>query len=191
MSSVVERIEEIQKNDRLKQPRGGYLKPSLFTKVQLNNEEQLYDEENISSALIGTVVDYLTRYVYSSQFCVKREDDDYVECGMKIFDDVFGSVFIAAKIAEKIMKKDYTESTDSISAKFCQMTVFSNPISELTDEFIILTTKFISLDAFRRNPMSAILSAKIDEINPDYKTIHNIRVMVERSIDFFNYIIYH
>lgn len=56
MPSVTQRIKEI------KQPHGGYLKPSDFEEIQLNDDNKL-GEENISSGLVGLVVDYMTRYV--------------------------------------------------------------------------------------------------------------------------------
>ena len=52
MSSVTKQI---------KQPRGGYIKPSQFQKIVFNDKLTLY-EENLNSSIIGMVVDYLTRF---------------------------------------------------------------------------------------------------------------------------------
>ena len=54
MASVTQRIKQI------KQPRGGYLKPSGFEKKEFIDNEIL-KEENIHSSLVGLAVDYLTR----------------------------------------------------------------------------------------------------------------------------------
>ena len=56
MSSVTQRIKEI------KQPHGGYIKPSEFEKIQFEDGNKL-TEENIHSSLVGLVVDYMTRYI--------------------------------------------------------------------------------------------------------------------------------
>ena len=56
MSSVTQRIREI------KQPRGGYIKPSDFEKVEFSDGNEL-KEENIHSSLVGLAVDYMTRFV--------------------------------------------------------------------------------------------------------------------------------
>lgn len=55
MVSVTQRINEI------KQPRGGYLKPSSFDVSQLPYQEELAPQENIHASLVGLAVDYLTR----------------------------------------------------------------------------------------------------------------------------------
>lgn len=54
MASVTQRIKQI------KQPYGGYLKPSVFEEIRLNDGKEL-GEENIHSSLVGLAVDYLTR----------------------------------------------------------------------------------------------------------------------------------
>ncbi|MBT1162179.1 hypothetical protein JS541_10085 [Bifidobacterium sp. SO1] len=46
-----------------KQPYGGFLKPSSFERVQLQDENSLFPVENVSPSLVGLTVDYLTRYM--------------------------------------------------------------------------------------------------------------------------------
>lgn len=55
MVSVTQRIQVI------KQPKGGYLKPSSFEVVSLPYDEELAPAENIHASLVGLAVDYLTR----------------------------------------------------------------------------------------------------------------------------------
>lgn len=55
MSFVTKRISEI------KQPRGGYIKPSQFEVKAIDDGEKLFENENIHSTVIGMAVDYLTR----------------------------------------------------------------------------------------------------------------------------------
>ncbi|MBR6332151.1 MAG: hypothetical protein IKR78_03345, partial [Dehalococcoidales bacterium] len=57
MGSVTARIKEI------KQPRGGYIKPSSMNVIAINDNKQLNEEENVHSSIIGMVVDYMTRFL--------------------------------------------------------------------------------------------------------------------------------
>ncbi|AOY18380.1 MULTISPECIES: hypothetical protein [unclassified Bacillus cereus group] len=56
MVSVTQRLSKV------KQPRGGYIKPKDFNTIELNDGIDLYEEENIHSTLIGLAVDYLARF---------------------------------------------------------------------------------------------------------------------------------
>ena len=56
--SVTQRIKQI------KQPRGGYIPPKMFKAVYLGDGiDALNPEENVSPILIGTAVDYMTRFM--------------------------------------------------------------------------------------------------------------------------------
>ena len=63
----------------IKQPRGGYLKPKDFSVVQLDGgtADDLNPQENVSPALVGMAVDYLTRSVTgsaaSAAFMISRQ----------------------------------------------------------------------------------------------------------------------
>ena len=57
MSSVTQRIKEI------KQPRGGYIKPSQFKLQKIDDEKILNEQENVHASVIGMAVDYLTRSI--------------------------------------------------------------------------------------------------------------------------------
>ena len=56
MSSVTGRIKEI------KQPYGGYIKPSQFEEI-VYNDGKVLGEENVHASVIGMAVDYLTRFM--------------------------------------------------------------------------------------------------------------------------------
>lgn len=56
MVSVTKRIKMI------KQPRGGYIHPKSMNITDLPKTHELYSKENINPGLVGTVVDYLTRF---------------------------------------------------------------------------------------------------------------------------------
>lgn len=47
----------------VKQPRGGYIKPSSMNVIVRNDNIELYEDENVSPSIVGTVVDYMTRFL--------------------------------------------------------------------------------------------------------------------------------
>ena len=57
MVSVTQRIEQI------KQLRGGYLPVKVFTVTTLDDGQVLNPEESIAASLVGTAVDYLSRFM--------------------------------------------------------------------------------------------------------------------------------
>lgn len=57
MVSVTNRIKTV------KQPRGGYIHPKLLEVIDLQQENDLFEQENINAGVVGTVVDYLTRFM--------------------------------------------------------------------------------------------------------------------------------
>lgn len=57
MASVTGRISAI------KQPRGGYIKPSEFDAIIIDDGIVLNAEENVHGSVIGMAVDYLTRFI--------------------------------------------------------------------------------------------------------------------------------
>lgn len=153
MSTVTQRIKEV------KQPRGGYIKPSQMKSVQLNDNKQLNEDENIHPALIGLVVDYLTRYM---------ESKDKVN-SFRI--SLIGA--IAAK------------SFGMAEAEYAAQFLLDN-IKGLDNISIAAACKICTFDVWYRNPAAAFQAKNYKDIEPDMPTIENIRTMVNRSIDFYN-----
>lgn len=154
MASVTQRIKMI------KQPRGGYIKPSMFKTINLDSSKQLNDEENISPAIIGMTVDYLTRFMEGTS---KENAFRISLIGASIAtNSVFGNPD-ALKISEKLLKN----------------------IKGLDNKSIINACKLVTFDVWFRNPIAAMTSKGYMEIKPDIKTIQNIKIMVERSISFW------
>ena len=52
-----------QRAKTYKQPRGGFVNPKSFEEFEIFKFEELYEEENISPSIVGTVVDYMTRFL--------------------------------------------------------------------------------------------------------------------------------
>ena len=153
MYSVTSRIKDV------KQPRGGYIKPSVFEVTKLDNEKTLNDSENIHASIIGTVVDYLTRFVMGADVT-----DAFKISIMGVYSAVQSGMITAVQEAA----------------------MYLDNIHGLDDESIINACKMVTFDVWYRNPMSALVAKSASIINPDNATIENIKIMVERSIKFFD-----
>ncbi len=148
-----------QRIKEIKQPRGGYINISEFEIKTFNDGKTLNEEENIHASVIGMVVDYMTRYTMGTE---KKE-------AFKI--SIMGSV-CAEKLGNKNAIKEFKEYFDKIN--------------DLDNESIINACKVVTYDVWYRNPMAAPLAKGPADINPDMKTIENIKVLINRSIDFWN-----
>lgn len=153
MSSVTGIIKEV------KQPRGGYLKPSSFNVHKIEDNKILNEHENIHATIIGTAVDYLTRFMMGT--------------------DVVEAFKISCRGAYLAKNRFKQEKSLDIASEL----VFN--IKGLDDDSIINACKLVTFDVWYRNPMSAFMAKGVDEINPDKDTIENIRIMVERSVEFW------
>ena len=152
MSSVTNRIKEI------KQPRGGYIKPSSMRIIELNDGKNLNEEENVHSSIIGMAVDYMTRFLMGSNIT-----------------EAFKISIIGSKAAEFLGKKDYVKKLKEILKK----------INGLDDTSIANACKAVTFDVWYRNPKAAMLAKGADETNPDKNTINNIQILIERSLQFW------
>ena len=165
MSSVTARVEEV------KQPRGGYLKPSLFEVFVRDDGIELFEEENINPGLVGTVVDYLTRYKQMNGF--KKVS------GVAEIDALFGTFTLClegAEIAEKVGKKGSFEEAQEL---------LKGITSKNVETAITSACKLATYDLWKRNPLIAMTRSGTEDINPNQETIRNIAVMVKRGLDFF------
>lgn len=159
MSTVTERISEI------KQPYGGYLKPSQFIETVFNDGNVLV-VENVPPNLIGMAVDYLTRFILGAPI------EDAFEYSKEGYNRKLGLV-------GNTISEDKRNGLDIDS--------LLNAINGLDDISIISACKAVTYDDWFRNPFSAFFAKGPNEINPDKGTINNIRVMVERSITFWGH----
>lgn len=153
MSSVTKRITEI------KQPRGGYIKPSQFEIFKIEDGKSLNNHENIHGTIVGLAVDYLTRFMMGADIL-----------------DAFKISCLGAKIAEEYFSQPSIDTA---------IDLLSN-INGLDDKSIVSVCKLVTYDVWYRNTSRAPLAKGVNETNPDIETIENIRLMVERSIYFFN-----
>ena len=165
MVSVTQRIKQI------KQPYGGYLKPSTMDKVQLVNKEELYPQENIHPTKIGLIADYLSRFM---------SNGNSVEDAFRISIKGLNLLKVyASKYKEiRIMYGDLIEQADETLLK----------IKGLDDESIISACQIVALDNIYRAGLEWFDYKTLNDerLIPDDKTIANIRIMVNRALDFFD-----
>ena len=158
MSSVTGRIREIT------QPEGGYINPSQFGEIQLTDQMEL-GKENIQATLIGTAVDYLTRFMTGD--CVEDAFDISI-LGYETY-----KMFLTKGIIPSAAKQEVDIST------------LIEQIHGLDDSSIIAACKVCSYDDWYRNPLCALGKETADNV-PDSETINNIRIMVQRSMAFWD-----
>ena len=152
MASVTARINQI------KQPRGGFIKPSDMVVELQNDEIQLNQEENVHASIVGMSVDYLTRLMNGTSL-----------------EDAFDISLRGAQMAENFGVKDSL----SVAVKMLR------EIKGLDDASIINACKLVTFDVWFRNAPAAIMAKTYKETNPDKATIENVRTMVIRSLAFF------
>lgn len=144
-----------------KQPYGGYLRLSQFTKHEFYDNHHLNPDENVPAFLIGTVIDYLTRFEISKDAL-----------------DAFIVSYKGANIASRMLKKP------NILDKFLENIDEMNTLDTLDDTMIIHACKLAAFDVFYRNPTTILMhnSTQANNPDPDKATIDNIRIMMKRSI---------
>ncbi|MBO4876934.1 MAG: hypothetical protein J5501_02880 [Ruminococcus sp.] len=136
----------------VKQPYGGYIRPSSFVHSVYNDDYTIAGKENVSGSIIGMTVDYLTRFIMGTD-------------RVSAFHVSINGAIMAKKI--DIAKE-----------------LLAN-IKGLDDESIISACKLVTFDVWFRNMKAALLARDYSETNPDSDTINNIRVLVIRSLKFF------
>ena len=152
MASVTARINQI------KQPTGGYIKPSQFKAIQLEDDFFLYEKENIHGSVVGMAVDYLTRWIKSG---------DLLES--------FKISLMGAQMAEQCGKKGSIETAKKLILD----------IKDLEKQSIVNACKLVTFDVWFRNPLNAMMAKDYSQTNPDADTVQNIQVLVLRSVEFF------
>jgi hypothetical protein len=152
MTSVTERINSI------KQPYGGYIKPSEFQTKDLNDGIILNEEENVSATVVGMAVDYMTR------FMLNKDKDNAFRISLK-----------GANTAVELGYKSAISDAKKLL----------NDINGIDDRSIINACKIVTFDVWYRNPVAAFMATGFKDTNPDKATIDNIRILINRSLEFF------
>lgn len=138
------------------QPHGGYLPVKSLQKTEYDDGLVL-SEENLSPITVGSAVDYLTRYMIIGS------------------DDAFNISLKGAYIAESFgYKGAYEEAFD-----------YLHDLTTLNPDTITAACRLTAFDMYFRNPNHAWEIRPAYMIKPDDATVHNIEVMVNRSLAFF------
>lgn len=153
MSSVTQRIKEI------KQPVGGYVKPSSFKCIEYDDGRELFPEENVHGSIVGLVVDYMTRFLMGASLA-----------------DSFYISLLGAGLAEKFGRKESLKEIDSYLSK----------VKGLDKESIFYACKIVTFDVWYRSTSTAFSCKTAKETSADDNTINNIMIMLERSIAFWD-----
>lgn len=140
------------------QPYGGYIKPSQFEEIPFTDDAVL-STENVHPSITGMAVDYLTRFMTGSPV-----------------EKAFVPSYKGYLCYKKFIKND--ESDTDLPPLFSH-------IKGLDNNSISCACKVCTFDVWYRNPADAVHSKGPDETNPDDITINNIRIMVNRSITFW------
>lgn len=152
MYSVTGRIGKV------KQPRGGYINKKQFEIISFDDGQEISNEENIHSSLIGLAIDYLTRWGMGAELT-----------------EAFEISLQGAWYHDRFMKNDIAKN----NAKKLLM-----GMKGLDNQSIINACKMVGYDVCYRAGMT--FYKPVEEINPDQATIDNIRIMVERSLAFWD-----
>lgn len=153
MSSVTGRIKEI------KQPYGGYVKPSQFAIYKMDDGHVLYEKESVKAGIVGLAVDYLTRYAMGAD----RFDAFKISC-------------IGATMAEELGRKGAIYHAADLLLG----------MKGINKKTIINACKLASYDVWYRNPYAAITAKRPSIPKPNRATIKNIKIMLQRSRRFWD-----
>lgn len=153
MSSVTNRIREIR------QPKGGYVRPSQFVMHAFDDGNFLFENENVHSSLIGLAVDYLTRFMMGTP---ARLAFNISMLGAETACKCFGQTNALMK-AERLLRG----------------------ITGLDERSIANACRLATFDVWFRNPPGALSAKGPNEIDPDDATTSNIRIMVQRNMEFW------
>ena len=143
---------------KINQPYGGYIKPSSMVITELNDGKFLNETENVSPSIIGMVVDYMTRFMMGANIS-----------------DAFKISILGSEVAEKLSAKSAKKEIKN----------YLKEIKGLDDKSIINACKATTFDIWYRNPAKARMAKGAAETNPDSNTVANIRILIERSLCFW------
>ena len=161
MASVTQRISEI------KQPRGGFIKPSAFEKIEYNDGYEM-ENGNISPIIVGLAVDYLSRFM----MLVKNGNKDLISIRKKSFEISIKGY----KNKKQCVSRDEIKNDEKLGLDI--ESLLEN-VKGLDDESIISACKATTYDVWYRNPLMSEEAKKAIDTNPNEETIENIKAYLE------------
>lgn len=158
------RVDVTSRVLQVKQPYGGYLNPKSMTCKKYDGDLLPIEKEVLNPSLISVVVDSLTKFMTGSNIV-----------------DAFKDSIRGYAIAK------YAKRSSMISISIPDLTIILNKIKDLSDFSITSAAKLCSFQIWSKNAYYAEKYAwDVRMINLDNYTLDHIRIMVRRSIDFFN-----
>lgn len=146
-----------------KQPLGGYINKKQIEIISFDDGKTLSDDENIHSSLIGSAIDYLTRWGMGSKIT-----------------DAFKISLLGARTYDIFKGKSVSKEGEAMeNARRLLM-----EMKGLDNQSIINACKMVGYDTCYRTGM--VYYKPVDNICPNQPTIDNIRIMVERSFTFWD-----
>lgn len=154
--------------NNFKQPKGGFIKPSQFEKTILDDDKVLNENENLHASIVGLSVDYLTRFMMGTS--IKKA----------FYISILGYKNKIKYLGKEALEKDKEKKLNIKS--------LLEQIKGLDDESIISACRAVTYDVWFRqsNAIANNCKTSTEETIPDSETIENIRIMVNRSICFFD-----
>lgn len=147
------------------QPRGGYLNPNLFTVYNVLTDYKLRPTENIHPALLGSVVDYLTRIMLG--IAPK---------------DAFALSLMGAAVFDETYPDSSSFKTESAVK---QIQILIQDVQTLCPKSVVAACKIAGYDVCARASIAGY--KPVETINPDNNTIQNIMTLVNRSVAFWSH----
>jgi hypothetical protein len=188
--AVTSRINQIE------QPEGGYVKIALFKEIKYDNKPKIV-EESCPAIVVDLTVNSLTGLMAGisrleifngpidgyTRYIIEKAKSKILKKELELFKDN-KNTFDSSKLNEKILNYGF-EMMEAEEKAGKGINYLLNQIIDLSDESIISTYKAVAFDFLNRyqqfKDYGTIIS---NDINPDKKTIKNIRIMVNRALDF-------
>ena len=171
-----------QRVKAVKQPRGGYIKPKAFTHRALGDGlDALNPEENVSANMVGSVVDYLTRFMSGTP----------VDEAFKVALIGANRLYLAWSSGQLCFAGDVDarlEFDDEMSTVPTTAKKLAADIKGLDDASIVAAVRLARYETvYRAGSQAYIMGWKpYAAADPDAPTIANIRAMVERALAFLD-----
>lgn len=191
MASVTERIKRLPPMDD-----GGYVPVRMFEKTMLQSEYELCPKENVPGTIVGLVVDYMVRAILAEKKYFQEKEKssgDKINEGnspettewkydspwdnRRVMIEGFRIPLLGAYRAER---KFGLKGAEKRSVE-----IFMG-IKDCGDQSLTIACKLVSYDVWWRNPYGAKKSYGPDSINPDADTLRNIRIMLNRILNFLD-----
>lgn len=186
MSCVTSRIQEIR------QPYGGYIPLSMFTKTEFFDGNSIYlEEDNLHASVTGMAVDYLTRFMLSGNVrkAFEISIDGYFIRLSKLKKTISDEAVINSGILDHARRPSMEEAKKYLieldDGENSLIRLLDN-IKGIDDKSIISACKAVTYDIWYRCTPRAPYVKQAKDTNPNKFAIQNVRTMVQRSLSFFD-----